>query len=84
MENLDRWRKGFMDNCGPTCSGSFPFVVLGNKLDRENERSVSAQAGQEYAKTHQMAFFETSAQVGTHVEDVFIEMAKQALKRDAT
>ena len=84
MENLDRWRKGFMDNCGRTCSESFPFVVLGNKLDRENERSVASQTGQQYAQEHQMAFFETSAQLGTHVEDVFIEMAKQALKRDAT
>ena len=31
-----------------------------------------------------MAFYETSAMVGTHVEDVFLEMAKAALKRDSS
>lgn len=31
-----------------------------------------------------MQFYETSAMVGTHVDDVFMEMAKAALKRDSS
>jgi GTPase SAR1 family protein len=84
LENLDRWRKGFVDNCGPTCGSSFPFVVLGNKLDQEQDRAVQATEGQSYAKRHNMQFYETSAMTGTHVDDVFMEMAKAALKRDTS
>ena len=83
LENLDRWRKGFMDNCGPTCEQGFPFVVLGNKLDQEANRAVKPEQGQEYAKSNGFNFYEVSAMVGTYVEDVFLEMAKAALVRDA-
>lgn len=32
LENLDRWKRGFLDNCGSDTQ-SFPLVCLGNKLD---------------------------------------------------
>lgn len=35
FESLDRWKKGFIDNAGPSDPSSFPFVCLGNKLDQE-------------------------------------------------
>jgi Ras-related protein Rab-7A len=33
FESLDRWKKGFIDNAGPSDPSTFPFVCLGNKLD---------------------------------------------------
>ena len=82
-ENLDRWRKGFLDNCGPTNQSTFPFVCLGNKLDAEADRQVTTAQGEEWAqKNFNMIFHETSAMTGQHVEEVFMEMAKAGLKRD--
>jgi len=42
---------------------NFPFMVLGNKLDLENEaRSVQTDAAKKYCQEHNIAdFLETSA-----------------------
>ena len=34
FENLDRWKRGFLENAGPNDPATFPFVCLGNKLDK--------------------------------------------------
>mmetsp|Transcript_10446 Transcript_10446/g.7339 ORF Transcript_10446/g.7339 Transcript_10446/m.7339 type:complete len:83 (+) Transcript_10446:157-405(+) len=36
FDNLNRWKAGFLDNAGPNEPESFPFIVLGNKLDKQN------------------------------------------------
>ena len=83
FEHLERWRKGFLDNCGPTNPATFPFVLLGNKIDRQEDRMVPIAEGQKWAEQNfNMPFYETSATEGTHVEEVFVQMAIQALKRD--
>ena len=35
FENLSKWKDGFIENAGPEDPKSFPFVLLGNKIDRE-------------------------------------------------
>ena len=85
FENLARWKNGFIENAGPTDPASFPFVLLGNKLDQEaTKREVPTAKGQAWAKdNNDMMFYETSALEGTSVEAAFMQMAKQALKREA-
>ena len=60
-------------------------MCLGNKLDQEaTKREVSTAKGQAWAKeNNDMMFYETSALEGTSVEAAFLQMAKQALKRDS-
>lgn len=41
FENLDSWRDEFLIQAGPRDPDNFPFVVLGNKIDLENQRVVS-------------------------------------------
>jgi len=41
FENLDCWREEFLIQAGPKDPENFPFVVLGNKIDREGKRVVS-------------------------------------------
>lgn len=40
FENLDSWRDEFLIQAGPRDPDNFPFVVLGNKIDLENQRVV--------------------------------------------
>jgi Ras-related protein Rab-7A len=42
---LKTWIKGFLDNAAPSDPENFPFIVMGNKSDKEDERQVTtAQA----------------------------------------
>jgi len=43
FENLSKWKEGFIEHAGPEDAKSFPFVLLGNKLDRETERKVDTK-----------------------------------------
>ena len=43
FDALDKWKEGFIENAGPDDPKSFPFVLIGNKVDRENERKVASE-----------------------------------------
>mmetsp|Transcript_5880 Transcript_5880/g.5118 ORF Transcript_5880/g.5118 Transcript_5880/m.5118 type:complete len:135 (+) Transcript_5880:148-552(+) len=40
FESLDQWKEEFLMQCNPKDAESFPFVLLGNKCDKVNERKV--------------------------------------------
>ena len=63
----------------------FPFMVIGNKLDLEEEsRAINAATAQEWCdKNGQIDFRETSASKNQNVEEAFIQLARKALKRQA-
>lgn len=50
FENLETWRAEFLRQVGldESEASSFPFVVLGNKVDREPERRVSKETGEQW------------------------------------
>ena len=68
-----------------TSPETFPFMVIGNKLDLEEENRVveRAQAEAYCKKDGKMAFMETSAKDNLNVEQAFAELAAQAIKRQA-
>ncbi len=69
FENLETWREEFLHHAGS--DEGFPFVVLGNKLDKEEERSVSGSKAESWVKSRDFGFFETSAKEGTNIEEAF-------------
>ena len=84
-ENLTKWKQGFIDNAAPDEPKSFPFVVLGNKIDKESERKVDSREGKEWCDANNgIPFYETSAKEGISVEQAFQEIARKALKRMET
>ena len=84
FENLDRWKRGFLENAGPSDPLTFPFVCLGNKVDQQDRREVATNRGEAWAKeNNNMMFYETSALDGVNVENAFRDMARAALKREA-
>lgn len=86
FENLEHWRQAFFEQSGIPDSGDFPCVLLGNKVDRTEERVVSAKRADEWARQHQCPHFEVSAKEATNVEKAFYELARivlQNVKEDA-
>ncbi|RHY23456.1 hypothetical protein DYB32_009195 [Aphanomyces invadans] len=51
FDKLDSWRDEFLAQAGPREPGSFPFIVLGNKVDQESDRRVSTQKAQQWCKS---------------------------------
>jgi len=40
FENIESWISEFLTQGSPAEPDKFPFVLLGNKIDRESEREV--------------------------------------------
>ena len=85
FENLSKWKDGFIENAGPDDPKTFPFVLLGNKIDKEPDRKVDTKKAQQWCKENgDILYYETSATEGISVNEAFIEMAKMAIKREAS
>jgi len=83
FENLDSWREEFLVQAGPKDPENFPFVVLGEKIDLENQRAVSQKRAQAWCQTKNgIPYYETSAKEAINVEQAFQVIAKNALKQD--
>ena len=53
FENLDTWRIEFLTQASPSDTQNFPFVVIANKLDRENDRRVSTPVSYTHLRAHE-------------------------------
>lgn len=72
FENLDSWRDEFLIQAGPRDPENFPFVVLGNKIDLENQRVVSQKRALAWCQSKgNIPYFETSAKEAINVEQAF-------------
>ena len=55
-------------------------VLVGNKIDLEDKRTVTREEGEELAKHYNIPYLETSAKNNICVEESFITMATQIKK----
>lgn len=84
FENMNKWKEGFIEHAAPQDPNSFPFVLIGNKLDKDNERKILTSRAEQWCKqNNDMPFYETSAKDNVSVDEAFVEMAKIALKRES-
>ena len=85
FDALNKWKEGFIDNAQPDEPKTFPFVLLGNKVDRESDRKVSSQKAQAWCKeNNDMPYFETSAKEGVSVNEAFIDMVRRGIQRESS
>ena len=84
FETIDTWRQEFLTQLAPKDPDNFPFVLLGNKCDKDTERKVAETKIRQYCeiKNH-MPYFETSAKDNTNADKAFEEIAKLAFKRNS-
>lgn len=83
------WRENFLQKSMVKSPKTFPFMVLGNKLDvaaaDESSRAVSEAEVSEYCELSGIgACLETSAKENTNVETAFHQLVQLALKRQAS
>jgi small GTP-binding protein len=52
-------------------------LLLGNKADRESERTVTHEAAEQFAKDHLLDYLETSALTAQNVKEAFERIARE-------
>ena len=66
FNSLDYWLKQIKTN-----AGNIPITLVGNKIDIADQRKVSAEEAQAFAKAKNLIYIETSAKTGVSVPDLF-------------
>ena len=61
---------------------SIIISLVGNKVDLEQDRKVTKQEADDYAKSLGLRYFEASAKMNIGIDDIFTEAAK-ALPKEA-
>eukprot|EP01018_Ginkgo_biloba_P024211 Gb_22278 [translate_table: standard] len=82
FDNLDNWHQEFLDQASPADPKTFPFVLLGNKVDVDggNSRVVSEKKAKAWcASKGNIPYFETSAKEDYNIDATFLSIAKTAL-----
>ena len=67
----------------PKDPDNFPFIVIGNKIDKDNERKIDLLKVKLWCEDNNMEYFETSAKDNTNVEETFTAIAKAAASHDS-
>ncbi|XP_072344085.1 uncharacterized protein [Scyliorhinus torazame] len=78
---LDGWRKEFLLQADPRDPDSFPFVVIGNKVDLSSSREVSTECAENWCEAHKLSYIETSVKEALNVEEAFRDCVRLSLKR---
>ena len=73
FENLSKWLDLMQKNVN-----NKPFILVGNKLDLENEkRIISKEEGEKIAEENNVEFFEGSGKSGENIDKIFSAIAEK-------
>ena len=67
FDNLQNW----LDECRENGNPEMTLVLVGNKIDLNENREISTEEGKKFAKANKMIFFETSAKTSVKVGELF-------------
>ncbi|GAA5820106.1 hypothetical protein JCM11251_005483 [Rhodosporidiobolus azoricus] len=75
FENLSSW----LSDARALASPDLQVVIVGNKVDQEEDRQVSYLEGNRFAQENNALFVESSSKTGANVEQPFILLARAIL-----
>ncbi len=76
FDKLENWFKEIKE-----VSTTISLILVGNKIDLEDQRVVSHDQGEELAQKLNLSYIETSAKTGENINDAFKMLALQMIKR---
>jgi len=82
FKKIDEWRSNFISQAAPEDPKKFPFLLLGNQVDRDSQRQVDKSQADSYARSHGMQFFETSAVNGANIDEAIKNITSVASEMD--
>ena len=77
FDNITSW----IEECKSQTSKKIFLVLVGNKIDLEEQREVTTEEGQELADKLGIPFFESSAKTGKNVYEIFKKSAEGIAKK---
>ena len=81
--SIESWRSEFLEQLTPSNPNEFPFVLIGNKCDRENEMQVNKEQIENFCKEHNnMPFYMCSAKNNIGLEEAFKKVVDMALENN--
>lgn len=57
------------------------IFIVGNKLDREGDRTVTYEEAETFAKENHFSYYEVSAKLGMNVDIIFEKIAREMVKK---
>ncbi|CAH1998588.1 unnamed protein product [Acanthoscelides obtectus] len=79
FENIVKWLR----NIDEHANEDVEKMILGNKCDMTDKRTVSKERGETIAREHGIRFMETSAKANINIERAFTELAEAILDKTA-
>ena len=78
FDAISNWMKGIIDRKG----NDFPIVLVGNKIDKENERDVTKEEGKQLGIKYRISFLEMSIKTGENVEECALELINKIVEKE--
>jgi small GTP-binding protein len=74
--NVGRWLHELRTHADP----NVPIMLIGNKLDLTDQRSVTTEEGQNFAERERLLFIEGSAKSAANIEQAFTKLIGETLR----
>ena len=74
FDNIDFWISKLKE-----LSGEIPFIIIGNKIDKKDERLILFEEGKEKSDFYSVQYMETSAKSNENIDKAFESLSVQIL-----